>query len=422
MSQPYISAGIDRFGGMVGGGIAFNFSDMLGNHNLYAQVSADTYGGSAGDIAKNTGVFLGYTNMSKRWNWGFAVEQSPYIAGGYATALGTVNGEPAVLDQTIIQRQVNRGFSGMVAYPFSTTARVEFTGGFTRSSYDEQIRTTSISRRTGRVLDDSTVTNPLAEALNMSSFSTALVTDSSLFGATSPVAGRRSRFEISPTFGDLQLTSALADYRHYFMPARFYTIAVRGMHYGRYGTGAEDSRLMPLFLGYPEFVRGYGVDSFSAGECGTGSSCPTYDQLVGSRMLVGNIELRFPLLRPFGVSDRMYGPLPVEVAFFLDGGVTWNRGQKALILQRRHPRARDERRHHAAHEPARLRDRANRLCAAVRPSRTRVDLELFADAWILTRERRERAKSREQRANAGSLLSALFAFLLRSPVRVSETE
>ena len=96
----------------------------------------------------------------------------------------------------------------------------------------------------------------------MSSVSTALVTDSSLFGATSPVAGRRSRFEIAPTFGDLQLTTALADYRHYFMPARFYTIAVRGMHYGRYGAGAEDNRLMPLFLGYPEFVRGYGVDSF----------------------------------------------------------------------------------------------------------------------------------------------------------------
>ena len=112
------------------------------------------------------------------------------------------------------------------------------------------------------------------------------------------------------------------------MPARFYTIAVRGMHYGRYGTGAEDGRLIPLFLGYPEFVRGYGVDSFTTGECGTSSSCPTYDRLVGSRMLVGNVELRFPLLRPFGVSDRMYGPLPVEVAFFLDGGVTWNRGQK----------------------------------------------------------------------------------------------
>jgi hypothetical protein len=327
VSQPYISAGVSQFGGMVGGGIAFNFSDMLGNHNLYAQVSADSYGG-AGDIVKNTGALLAYTNMSKRWNWGFAVEQSPYMAGGYAIDQGFVNGEPVLLDQTIIQRQVNRAVSGMVAYPLSQTARVEFGGGFTRSSFEEQVRTTAISQRSGRVIDDSSVTTPLADPLNMTSASTAFITDRSVYGATSPVAGQRSRFEVSPTFGDLQFTTALADFRHYFMPARFYTIAVRGLHYGRYGSGAEDSRLMPLFIGYPEFVRGYGVDSFSSGECATSASCPTFDRLVGSRMMVGNIEFRFPLLRPFGVSDRMYGPLPVEVAFFLDGGLTWNRGQK----------------------------------------------------------------------------------------------
>ena len=328
VSQPYISAGVDRFGGMVGGGIAFSFSDMLGNHNLYAQVSADTYGGGASDIVKNTGAVVAYTNMSKRWNWGFAVEQSPYIAGGYAIDQSVVNGEPVLLDQTIIQRQTNRGVSGMVAYPFSQTARIEFGGGFSRMSFDEQVRTTTISQRSGRVLDDRTVTTPLADPLNMSSVSTAFITDSTLFGATSPVAGQRSRFEVAPTFGDLRLTTALADYRHYFMPARFYTIAVRGLHYGRYGEGGEDSRLVPLFIGYPEFVRGYGVNSFSAAECTTSGSCPTFDRLVGSRMLVGNIEFRFPLLRPFGVSDRMYGPLPVEVAFFLDGGVTWDKGQK----------------------------------------------------------------------------------------------
>jgi WD40-like Beta Propeller Repeat len=328
VGQPYISAGVDRFGGMVGGGIAFNFSDMLGNHNLYAQVSADTYGGGARDLAKNAGAVVAYTNLSKRWNWGFAVEQSPYIAGGYAIDQGVVNGEPALLDRTIIQRQINRGASAMVAYPFSQTARIEFGGGFTRTSFEQQVRTTAISRRTGRVLDDSTVTTPLASALNMSSVSTALVTDNSVFGATSPVAGQRSRFEVAPTFGDLQMTTALADLRKYFMPARFYTIAVRGLHYGRYGAGSEDTRLMPLFMGYPEFVRGYGVNSFSAGECATSASCPTFDRLVGSRMLVGNIEFRFPLLRPFGVGQNMYGPLPVEVAFFLDGGVTWNKGQK----------------------------------------------------------------------------------------------
>ena len=333
VSQPYVTAGVDRFGGMVGGGIAFQFSDMLGNHNLFAQVNADTYGG-AGDILKNTGGLIAYTNLSKRWNWGFAVEQTPYLAGGYAVSPAIVNGEPVLLDQTIIQRQVNRGVSGMVAYPFSQTARIEFGGGFSRMSFDEQIRTTTISRRNGTILNDNTTTTPLADPLAMSSVSTALVTDNSLFGATSPVAGSRSRFEVSPTFGDLRMTTALVDYRHYFMPARFYTIAVRGMHYGRYGAGGEDNRLIPLYIGYPEFVRGYGINSFQAGECRSASTCPTFDRLVGSRMLVGNIEFRFPLLRPFrGVDSNVYGPLPVEVAFFLDGGVTWRRanGRRSSI-------------------------------------------------------------------------------------------
>ncbi len=251
VGQPYITAGVDRFGGMVGGGLAFSFSDMLGNHNLFAQVSADTYGGSAGDIAKNTGALVAYTNMSKRWNWGVAVEQSPYLAGGYAVGQSVVNGQPALLDQTIIERQVNRGASGMVAYPFSPTTRMEFGGGFMRTSYERQVRTIASSLRTGQIISDTTDTIDLANPMNLSSASAALVTDSSLFGATSPVAGARSRFEVAPTFGSLNMTTALADYRRYFMPARFYTIAVRGLHYGRYGEGGEDPRLIPLFLGTP---------------------------------------------------------------------------------------------------------------------------------------------------------------------------
>jgi outer membrane protein assembly factor BamA len=57
-----------------------------------------------------------------------------------------------------------------------------------------------------------------------------------------------------------------------------------------------------------------------------------FDRLLGSRLLVANLEFRFPLLRPFGVSQRMYGPLPVEVALFADGGVAWLRGQKPEIF------------------------------------------------------------------------------------------
>jgi Tol biopolymer transport system component len=332
VGQPYVTAGVSQFGGMVGGGIALSFSDMLGNHNLYTQINAETYGGGLSDIARSTGALVAYTNMTRRWNWGFAVEQAPYIAGGYAAGQSVVNGERVYLEQTIIQRQVNRGVNGMVSYPFGQTARMEFGGGFTRTSFDEQVRTTAYSLQSGRVVDDDVTTTELADPLSMSSVSTALVTDSSVFGATSPVAGSRSRFEVSPTFGSIRMTTALADYRRYFTPARLYTIAVRGMHYGRYGTGGEDPRLVPLYLGYPEFVRGYGIDSFEVSECQTGT-CSTYDRLVGSRMLVGNIEFRFPLLRPFrGVSGNVYGPVPVEVAFFLDGGVTWNRGQKPSFL------------------------------------------------------------------------------------------
>ena len=87
---------------------------------------------------------------------------------------------------------------------------------------------------------------------------------------------------------------------------------------------------IPLFIGYPEFVRGYGVNSFERRRVRDQRvACPTFDRLVGSRMLVG--QHRVPLPAAAAVrreTDRMYGPLPVEVAFFLDGGVAWNKGQK----------------------------------------------------------------------------------------------
>jgi hypothetical protein len=49
-------------------------------------------------------------------------------------------------------------------------------------------------------------------------------------------------------------------------------------------------------------------------------------------MLVGNVELRFPLLRPFGVRQNMYGPLPIEVALFGDGGVAWTSADKPVLF------------------------------------------------------------------------------------------
>ncbi len=164
------------------------------------------------------------------------------------------------------------------------------------------------------------------------------------------------------------------------MPARFYTIAVRGMHYGRYGAGGEDPRLMPLFIGYPEFVRGYGVDSFAVGR--------VRDERRRARPSIGwSAAACWSATSNFvsrcsgrsASSDRMYGPLPVEVAFFLDGGVTWNRGQKPSFFNG-DARAGHERRRDAAHEPARLRNGADRLRKTVRSARARMGLGVLTDA------------------------------------------
>jgi outer membrane protein assembly factor BamA len=240
-----------------------------------------------------------------------------------------VNGEPALVDQELIQRQTNRDVFGQVSYPFSQVQRIEFTAGYTNISFGNELRTQAVSLLTGDVLVDETQDLPAGQSLNLGSGSAALVYDNSFFGATSPIFGQRYRLEVSPTVGSLNYVGVLGDYRRYFMPARPFTLAARLLHYGRYGNGGEDPRLQPLYLGYPGLVRGYNFGSFDASECKPGpgddpNSCPVFDQLLGSRVVVGNVELRFPLLGALGIGSGYYGAFPIEFALFGDGGLAWD--------------------------------------------------------------------------------------------------
>src|SRR4029079_18387832 len=110
------------------------------------------------------------------------------------------------------------------------------------------------------------------------------------------------------------------------MPVGRPVLAALWVHLGRYGAGSEDPRMQPLFLGYSTLVRGYDINSFTADECHATatSSCPEFDRLVGSRMLIFNGEVRAPLLGLF--RRRLdYGALPVEVLGFFDSGATWTK-------------------------------------------------------------------------------------------------
>jgi hypothetical protein len=324
VGQPSLVAGSSEFGTYVGGGLSLYWSDELGNRNLITGLQVN------GGLKDITGI-VAYQNMGHRLNWGAVVQQVPYLTGAFAAGVTDVTGQQLYVEQELLQRQTNRDLQGFVSYPFNTAKRVELSAGYSNISFDNELHTQGFSTVTGDQVLDTKDNLPAGSALNLGVASAAFVYDNSFTGATGPILGQRYRLQVSPTVGSLNFTSALADYRRYFMPVRPFTIAARILHYGRYGSDSEDPRLQPLFLGWPGLVRGYRVGSFDASEChptpADPNGCPVFDRLLGSRMLVGNLELRFPLLGVLGVGSGYYGALPIDFTLFGDGGVAWNSGE-----------------------------------------------------------------------------------------------
>lgn len=322
ISQPTIGIGADRFGTYAAGGISLMFSDLLNDHMIGATVQSTSR-------IQESGAQAFYLNRKSRWTWGAVVEHLPYVTGGFAQGMAVVDGQQAIVQESLRIVQLNSGASALAQYPFSRVQRLEFSAGVRRIGFDYRVETQFFSPITGQLFDKQTEKLPRPDAINLGEVTAALVYDTSVFGATSPLVGRRYRLEYSRQAGTLSYGGVLADYRNYFMPVRPFTFAVRGMHYGRYGSGAEDARLRPLFLGYQGLVRGYGYGSFDANECNSidMNTCEAFDRLNGSRVAIGSAELRFPLLGLFS-RKSFYGPFPIEMALFADAGLAWDSSTK----------------------------------------------------------------------------------------------
>jgi Tol biopolymer transport system component len=323
--QPVVAVGRDPFGTYAAGGVSFVFSDMLGNHSVYAGAQAtsrfDEFGGN-----------VTYINRTHRWNWGVALDQTPYVYRTFNAGIsGTVNA-PVYVEQEFRYLQTDRSLSGLISYPFSRAQRIDLSGGARQIGFKQDVTTRSYDYYSGTQISQDRETINEAPTLNLGETSAALVYDTAISGITSPIRGSRYRFEVAQTAGSITYTGLTGDVRTYLMPFRPYTIALRGLYYGRYGTDAEDFRLPTLYLGYPGLVRGYDSSSFESTECGftTDGSCPVFDRLLGSRVAIFNAELRFPLWGAFGGSN-FYGPLPIEMAFFADSGVAWGQSSSALF-------------------------------------------------------------------------------------------
>ena len=321
--QPdYISGGTvgvstgGGYGTQYGGGTTLVFSDLTGDHEL-------AVGGGVYGRIQDASLLVAYGDLSHRWQYITGASQDvSYLATGYNVS---TDGSQVKYD---FLRFVFRTASLTAAYPLNRFQRFELGvganaigRGFVSQLYDYYYGT--VTQKNDSSKGTLTYLSPNA----------AYVTDNTLFGVTGPVSGRRMRFAVSPAIGSLRFVNYTADYRRYD-PVVFNTLtfATRLFYNGSYG---RDANLLPIYVGSPQFVRGYDQSSFYGGY-----SCQSYlgtsnsyangcsaPQLIGTRAVVFNEELRFPIIRRFDLGRLPIGIPPVDGAIFYDAGLAWSAGQ-----------------------------------------------------------------------------------------------
>ena len=325
--QPTIGYARDNFGRGFFGGTAISLSDLLGNRRL-------VLGGQVNGRLEEAQALVIYANFSRRINWAVGYQQEPLFF--FSSSTFENDGRGGLVFNTRLRRFVIHETFAEAYRPFDRFSRLEFA-----------VRAINVSRATldiKQFIDpisgfvDSTSTSLTASESNVNYLhpSFALVFDNTVPFFVGPIMGRRSRLEYSPAIGDWQFHQYLADYRRYDRLRGPFLVATRLLFFGRFGRSSDQ---FPLFLGTPDLLRGYTSGSFRRNECvddtsGSFSGCSALDQLVGSRIAVANIELRFPLTARLGLGLLPTGFPPLEGALFFDAGVAWN-SSSSIVLSRK---------------------------------------------------------------------------------------
>ncbi len=316
-----VNTGNSSFGTQTGlaGGIDALFSDMLGNNQLYAGAVLN------GDI-QDAGGQISYINQKHRVGWGVNASHIAYQTGGYQylenVQVETSPGQVQTLLKSVfgLERVFQQRVGATVFYPFSVTKRLE--AGAATEFYSSRVTEyADYYSLNGLYYGSDQKKMPKGATLNLNNVNAAYVGDNSYFGMTAPLQGWRYRLGLEQYFGDFQFTTLLADARKYFYVKPF-TLAVRGMAYARTGgTSTAFSLQYPLFAGNPFFVRGYDRDVFAATED------PDFVyRTVGSKMLVGNFEVRLPFTGPRRLSLIKSNFLVTDLNLFFDAGLAFYEG------------------------------------------------------------------------------------------------
>ena len=298
------------------GGVDLLFSDIVGNNQLLTSISLN------GEITDFGGA-IAYINRKNRINWGAQISHIPFrtvdFQGRFLDTLQISDDLGVLTDHWVLDlTRIFEDRAGVFAqYPFSKSLRLEAGASFSRYSSRTE-RYDNYYDEFGRLIfQEREKIDAAFPGFNLWNFSAALVGDKSSFGFTAPIQGQRYRLGIDQTMGEFNYQAITADYRVYKF-IRPVSLAFRALHYGRYGEQSDD--LFPLYVGSPWYVRGY---NSSVAENILAQNGKSFDQLLGSKMLVSNFEVRIPFTGPEQLAVLKSKFLITDLNFFVDGGVAF---------------------------------------------------------------------------------------------------
>lgn len=321
VARPSVGYATDEFGNGVYGGTAIILSDMTGDNQL-------AFAGAVNGRLSDAQVFAGYTNLGQRFQYSTGIYQQPYY---FANGYGLQGNQQGFFETQIITRYLVRQTYGVGIYPLDRFTRLELGLRLTNLQRSDLVFT--------RQLDSSyTQIDPFGErdqnarTVNYAQPSLAYVSDNVLWGFTSPIYGRRYRFQVQPAVGSLKWTEYLADYRRYDpILFSYLTVATRVMANVSTGRDADSLR---KYIAYSDEMRGYDGATFSAsqGTCPSTTTAALYrcSPLLGSSLAMASAELRFPIVRGGTIAGVIPIP-PIEGAFFYDVGTAWFTGQDVVL-------------------------------------------------------------------------------------------
>lgn len=328
VARPTVGYVHDTRGNGFLGGTAIVMSDMLGNHRL-------AFAGEVSGRFSDARVFAGYTNLGGRFQYTAGAFTQPYyyVAGERVTP--PPQGQPYSTYEIQLARLAIRQAFAVGSYPFDRFRRAELGARFTHIDQSVYELFALFDPVTGATSQFMLAGTHHAKGIGYVQPYVALVRDNALFGSVGPIAGKRTRLQIGTTLGSLRWMEYLADYRRYD-PIIFNYLTLATRAYANVAVG-RDEETFPSYIGRSDFVRGYDRSSyFYQQQCtgfeADGSRCSAVE-LLGSRALVANAELRFPLIRRLELGLLPIGLPPLEGLLFYDVGMAWSRGQEVSMTR-----------------------------------------------------------------------------------------